>query len=111
MEQEPKLIDVTITGEEKVESDLVIALSESDASQSQEDIQIELESDKSEVEVVFDSTEELDEKKTSEFKVSIEQESQDAEFVVGVAEQSESYEQVSVEGKLTRFLKITNMFF
>ena len=98
-EQGSNQIDVTITGEEKAESDQDIALSESDASETREEVQLDIESDKSEVEFVVDTTEDSDVNKTLEVKLSIRQESEEADVAIGIEEENvENIQKISIEG-------------
>ena len=99
-EVETEHMSIEIGTEEKADSDLDIALSESDASQTQEDIQLDLESDKSEVDFVVDTTEDSEFAQTSEVKLSITQETEDSEISMEIKEENvENVEELSVEGK------------
>ena len=96
---ETNQFDIAVAADEK-EEDLEVAFSESDASQSQEDIQLQLdESDKSEIDFSVVATEETEHSETSGIKMSINQESEDADVVIGVREVSEISERTTIEGK------------
>ena len=98
IEQESKQIEIAITAEENVESDLDIALSESDASQTQAEIQLDLESDKSEVDFVVDTTDESEVHETTEVKLSITQETEDADVSLEIKEENVENVKISIEG-------------
>ena len=101
LEDESK-IEVAITAEEKAESDIDIALSETDVSYTQEQIQVDLESDKSEIDFVVDINEDSEVNRSSEVKLSIRQDSEDKDIAIGFEEERlDAVEQISVEGKLS----------
>ena len=71
-----------------------IALSESDASQTQEEIQLDLEND-NEVDFVVDTTDESEVHETTEVKLSITQETEDADVSLEIKEENV---EISLEG-------------
>ena len=99
-ETESNKISIEVAAEEK-ETDIDVALSESEASQSDVNIELDiLESDKSEVDFLVDTTEDSDFTQTSEVKLSITQESEDADMSMEIKEEDfENAEELSVEGK------------
>ena len=78
-----------------------IALSESDASQAEEDIKLELESDKSDADFVVDTTEDSEVNQSSEVKLSITQETEDADVVIGFEEENQEVKELSVAGRFS----------
>ena len=80
-----------------MESDLDIALSESDASQTQEEIQLDLEND-NEVDFVVDTTDESEVHETTEVKLSITQETEDADVSLEIKEENVENVEISLEG-------------
>ena len=98
-EQETKEVNIEITGDDK-EDQLDFALSESEASQSDVNIDLNIEeSDKSEVDFVVDTTEDSEFTQTSEIKLSITQETDDADMSMEIKEEKvENVEELSVEG-------------
>ena len=100
VENESKQIEIAISADEKAGSDLDIDLSESHASQFDEEFQLDIESDKSEIDFVVDTTEDSEVHKTSEVKLSIRQESEDADVAIGFEEENvENFQKINIEGK------------
>ena len=100
VENESKQIEIAISADEKAGSDLDIDLSESNASQFDEEFQLDIESDKSEIDFVVDTTEDSEVNKTSEVKLSIRQESEDADVAIGFEEENvENFQKINIEGK------------
>ena len=100
VENESKQIEIAISADEKAGSDLDIDLSESNASQFEEEFQLDIESDKSEIDFVVDTTEDSEVNKTSEVKLSIRQEPEDADVAIGFEEENvENFQKINIEGK------------
>ena len=99
-EQETQQVNIEITQDEKEEDAFDVTLSESDATQIEAEVALDVEQGSgSELDFVVDTTEESTESKTSEVKMTIEQEAEDADVVIGFQEENvEATQELSIKG-------------